>query len=71
MKQEAPLRCPVCGDFREWHYVGEDRGGFSKGKAAVGAIAFGPIGLAAGALGKKKVTFFCGKCGFSRQYDPR
>ena len=54
-----------------WKYVGTDKAGFSKGKAAIGAVAFGPIGLAAGALGKKKVTYYCSNCGFSRQYDPK
>jgi hypothetical protein len=71
MKETAPLRCPVCGDPYSWHYVGSDKGGFSAGKAALGAVAFGPVGLAAGALGKKKSTYYCGKCGFTRQYDPK
>jgi len=44
--------------------VGERRGGFSGGKAVVGAIVAGPIGIAAGALGKKKITYQCPKCGY-------
>lgn len=71
MKEIAPTRCPACGELYEWKYVGTGRGGFSGGKAALGAVAFGPIGLAAGALGKQKVTYYCCKCGFSRDYDPR
>ena len=43
--------------------------GFSVGKAAVGAIRLGPVGLVGGALGKKKVTYYCGKCNFSHEYD--
>ena len=34
--------------------VSERTGGFSGGKAVLGAVLVGPIGLAAGALGKKK-----------------
>ena len=45
--------------------VGERQGGFSGGKAALGAILVGPIGLAAGALGKKKRTYRCTQCGFT------
>lgn len=45
--------CPSChlGYLRS---VGEKHGGFSGGKAVVGVVIAGPIGLAAGALGKKK-----------------
>ena len=45
--------------------VGERKGGFSGGKAVGGAILLGPIGLAAGALGKKKVTYICKNCGYA------
>ena len=45
--------------------AGERKGGFSVGKAAAGAIIAGPIGLAAGALGKKKITYVCNRCGYS------
>ena len=56
--------CPKCrtGYLRA---VGERKGGFSGGKAAVGAIMLGPIGLAAGALGKKKVMYQCQNCGYT------
>lgn len=43
--------------------------GFSVGKAAVGGLLLGPIGLVGGALGKKKVCYCCGKCGFEHEYD--
>ena len=45
--------------------IGERQGGFSGGKAVVGAIIAGPIGVAAGALGKKKTTYQCAKCGYT------
>ena len=45
--------------------ISERTGGFSGGKAALGAVVFGPIGLAAGAFGKKKVMYQCQKCGYT------
>lgn len=45
--------------------AGERTGGFSGGKAAVGAVLLGPIGLAAGALGKKKKIYQCDHCGYT------
>ena len=59
--------CPKCrlGYLRA---ISERTGGFSGGKAAVGAVLLGPIGLAAGALGKKKVTYQCNKCGYTVEY---
>ena len=57
-------RCPNC-KIGYLHSVGERTGGFSGGKAALGAVVFGPIGLAAGALGKKKVMYQCQKCGYT------
>lgn len=56
--------CPVCV-LGTLHAVGERTGGFSGGKAALGAVIAGPIGLAAGALGKKKITYRCDRCGYT------
>lgn len=55
--------CPKCrmGWMKS---IGERKGGFSAGKAAVGAVIAGPIGLAAGALGRKKVMYQCDRCGY-------
>jgi len=55
--------CPKCarGYLRA---IGERTGGFSGGKAAVGVALFGVVGIAAGALGKKKVTYQCQNCGY-------
>lgn len=57
-------QCPRC---RQGYLValGERVGGFSGGKAVLGAIIAGPIGIAAGALGKKKVTYACNNCGYT------
>ena len=55
--------CPKCkmGFLRP---IGERTGGFSGKKAVVGAVIAGPIGVAAGALGKKKTTYRCSNCGY-------
>lgn len=52
----APNRCPVCGEVLQWKLVDTSNKGFSVGKAAVGAVLLGPVGLLGGALGKKKQT---------------
>ena len=55
--------CPRCkqGYLKA---ISERTGGFSGGKAALGAFLVGPIGLAAGAFGKKKVQYQCSRCGY-------
>jgi hypothetical protein len=55
--------CPKCSG--KLIPVGERTGGFSAGKAVAGAVIAGPIGVAAGALGKKLVTLQCEKCGYT------
>lgn len=56
--------CPRC--YRGYmQAAGERTGGFSGGKAVAGAVLLGPLGLAAGALGKKKTTYVCNKCGYT------
>ena len=56
--------CPKCTFGTLWA-VSERKGGFSGGKAVAGAVLAGPVGLAAGLLGKKKVTYQCDKCGYT------
>ena len=56
--------CPKCM-LGYLQAAGERTGGFSGGKAVIGAIVAGPIGLAAGALGRKKVTYVCNRCGYT------
>lgn len=58
--------CPICGRGL-LRLVGERTGGFSGGKAAAGAVLLGPIGLLGGALGKKKKTYLCDKCGYTKE----
>ena len=50
---KAPMQCPICGNRESWKLVDKSNKGFSVGKAAVGAVLLGPIGLVGGALGKK------------------
>lgn len=69
MKVNAPYECPVCGEKDGWKFVETSRRGFSAGKAVVGGMLFGPLGLLVGIMGKRKVLFCCRKCGFSNYYD--
>lgn len=55
--------CPKCRYFMI--AVSERKGGFSGGKALLGAVIAGPIGVAAGAFGKKKVRYECPNCHYS------
>ena len=64
----APLKCPMCGESVQWKKVDTSKKGFSVGKAAAGAVLLGPVGLVGGALGKKMVAYYCGKCGFNHEY---
>lgn len=63
----ADLYLKTCPKCRRGYLiaVGERTGGFSGGKAALGAVLLGPIGIAAGALGKKKTMYQCNKCGYT------
>ena len=65
----APQKCPVCGEEIKWIRVEESKKGFSVGKAAIGGLLLGPVGLVGGALGKKKATYYCANCGFQHEYD--
>ena len=66
---KAPNVCPVCGEREKWKVIDVSKKGFSVGKAAVGGLLLGPVGLLGGALGKKKSTYHCGACGFEHEYD--
>lgn len=64
----APSSCPMCGERTKWKLVDKQKKGFSGGKAAVGGLLLGPVGLVGGALGKKMVCYYCGNCGFNHEY---
>ncbi len=65
----APTKCPMCGNSLTWKKVDNSKKGFSVGKAALGGILLGPVGLVGGALGKSVSTYCCGKCGFTHDYN--
>ena len=65
----APSKCPMCGEKTNWKQVDTENKGFSLGKAAIGGFLLGPVGLLGGALGKKRSSYCCGKCGFSHEYS--
>lgn len=56
-------RCPKCGSS-SISPVSERQGGVSAKKALIGTVIAGPVGLAAGALGKKKVLYQCSSCSY-------
>lgn len=62
---KVPSICPKCKAYNSFELMGERKGGFSGGKAVAGAVLLGPVGLAAGALGKKKQCYQCNKCGYT------
>ena len=69
----VPYKCPSCGAMKpNWISVEnvKTKQGFSLGKAAVGGILLGPLGLLGGALGKTKKfeSMFCKKCNFQHTY---
>ena len=49
----VPRECPMCKKSDKWKKVDTQKKGFSVGKAALGAVLFGPVGVIGGALGKK------------------
>lgn len=69
----APV-CPYCGEPLPGlriqcancpsYHVAIDKKGFSVGQAAAGAIAVGPLGLAAGMIGSKDSRLVCLSCNY-------
>ena len=53
------VKCPSCRSTQ----ITANTKGFGLGKAAVGAVLLGPIGLLGGVLGSKKVIITCLNCG--------
>lgn len=56
--------CPACRSV-DVEFVGNNKKGFSVGKAVGGAVLLGPIGAGAGFIGKKgkKNDWHCKECG--------
>ena len=57
--EESPLRCPRCRST----YITANKKGFGLGKALVGGVLTGGVGLLAGFIGSGKVKCTCLKCG--------
>lgn len=58
------IKCPKCKSTNV-QVLGQEKKGFSAGKAVGGALLTGGIGLLAGFAGKKgKYEVFCGDCGY-------
>lgn len=58
---DAEIRCPKCGSSQ----LTANTKGYGAGKAVVGTIAFGPLGLLGGFIGSKKILITCLRCGNS------
>ena len=58
-KEEEPLRCPKCRSI----YITANKKGFGLGKALVGGVLTGGVGLLVGFIGSGKVKCTCLKCG--------
>lgn len=67
-KESIPNRCPNCGNI--WGMENETSGaGNTLGKALVGGLLLGSLGVIGGAaFGNKTVTYICKKCGFKKDY---
>ena len=58
-KETQELKCPKCASTN----LTANTKGFGLGKAAVGGVLLGPVGLLGGLVGSKKAVFICLKCG--------
>lgn len=59
------LTCPRCHS----DYVTSGKKGFGIGKAAIGGLVLGPVGLLGGFLGSNKMEFRCNSCQFKWSLD--
>jgi hypothetical protein len=60
----SPARCPKCNAWHSMRSVSERTGGFSLGKAIIGDMLFGPLGLVGGTLGRRIRMYICMDCGY-------
>lgn len=64
-KDNDKIRCPKCNSSQ---ITNTSSRGFSKGKAVAGGVLLGPLGVAVGVTGPKKIKVVCMACGHS--WDP-
>ncbi|ALJ24022.1 hypothetical protein AO203_09705 [Lactobacillus gallinarum] len=69
--RNKPPHCPKCKSTNV-QAVGQHKKGFSLGKAVVGSVLTGGIGVLAGFAGKKtkKIDMICMNCGNKFKYKP-
>jgi predicted RNA-binding Zn-ribbon protein involved in translation (DUF1610 family) len=60
MEQTTEIKCPKCGS----NQITANKKGFSGGKALVGGVLTGGVGLLAGTIGSKKIIITCLSCGY-------
>lgn len=59
-QSDTSVICPKCNARNAYHASGK---GFGLGKAAVGGLLLGPVGLLGGLIGSKKLVVQCISCG--------
>lgn len=64
VRAEHIIKCPRCNSTN----IHVDKKGFSVGKAALGAVVFGGIGVLAGGIGSNDIKCTCLSCG--NQFKP-
>ena len=60
IESETAVICPKCKAKNTYYAAGK---GFGLGKAAVGGLLLGPVGLLGGLIGSKKLVVQCINCG--------
>lgn len=61
----SDMTCPRCHS----DYVTSGKKGFGIGKAAIGGLVLGPVGLLGGFLGSNKIEFRCNSCQYKWSLD--
>jgi tellurium resistance protein TerD len=59
--EEEAVKCPICKSTQ----ITANKKGYGLGKAAIGGVLLGPVGLLGGFVGSGKVKVTCLKCGYS------
>lgn len=59
MSEQTEIRCPKCNS----KHLTSNKKGFSLGKAVVGGVLTGGVGLIAGTMGSNKIKITCLACG--------